>query len=84
MVRASATHVKKTISLPLDLVIAMRARSSNVSSFIAQACREKLQADDRKALETALIERCHARHSEDLALADEFFPAEQEAWDAAQ
>jgi len=80
----SAQRVKKTITLPLDLVEELKAASANLSSFVAQACREKLQADRRKAIEEQMIERCQVRYGEDRAQAEEFFEAEQEVWDAGE
>jgi len=71
---------KKTITLPLELVDDLRTRTSNLSAFIAEACREKLAADARREREAAMIERCRERYSEELQLMMEFSAADGEAW----
>jgi len=73
--------VKKTITLPRELVGRLKASTRNLSAFIAQACHEKLEADEKRAREQDMIERCRVRYQEDRDLAHDFFPAEQEAWE---
>lgn len=79
----STSHVKKTISLPRDLVDRLKVTTANLSAFIAEACRDKLLADEKRAREKEMIERCRVRYAEDLALAGDFFELEQEVWDSA-
>ena len=81
MPKTHALHVKKTLSLPRGLVEQMQGRVTNLSAFVAEACREKLEAEARRAREADMIERCRVRYPEDLAMAEEFFAAEQDAWD---
>lgn len=80
MSRAAVPHVKKTVTLPCDLIEEMRTRTSNVSAFIAEACREKLSADARREREAAMVERCRVRYDEDLLLVDDFAAADREVW----
>ena len=80
MPRTTTPRVKKTVSLPRDLIEELRTRTSNVSAFIAEACREKLAADARTELEAAMIERCRVRYKEELLLLDDFAAADREVW----
>ena len=80
MPRSTVPQVKKTVTLPRDLIEEMRARTSNVSAFIAEACREKLSTDARRAREAAMIERCRVRYQEELLLVDDFAVADREVW----
>ena len=80
MPRATSPQIRKTVSLPRDLVEEMRTRTSNVSAFIAEACREKLSADARAEREAAMIERCRVRYEEELLLIDDFAAADREVW----
>ncbi len=73
--------VKKTITLPVELVGRLKASTKNLSAFVAQACREKLESDQRRSREQDMIERCRVRYQEDQDLAQEFFQAEQETWE---
>ncbi len=80
MPRTTTPQVKKTVSLPRDLIEELRTRTSNVSAFIAEACRAKLAADARTELEAAMIERCRVRYKEELLLLDDFSAADREVW----
>ena len=80
MPRATVPQVKKTVTLPRDLIEEMRTQTSNVSAFIAEACREKLSADARRTREAAMVERCRVRYGEELLLVDDFAAADGEAW----
>lgn len=84
MPRSAGLHVKTTLSLPRGLVEQLKGHVPNLSAFVAEACREKLQADARRAREADMIERCRVRGAEDLDLAEEFFAVEQEAWDSVR
>ncbi len=81
MARSRSAVVKKTITLPADLSEELKARGGNVSAFVAAACREKLDAEARRAREALMIERCRVRYDEYLKDAEAFFDAEQEVWD---
>lgn len=84
MARTASRHIKTTFTLPQDLAKELKKRVRNVSAFVAEACREKLAQESRRAREIAMIERCRVRHREDQVMADDFFSAEQEAWDSVQ
>ena len=79
-----ATHVKKTVTLPRELIEEMRSRNSNVSAFIAEACREKLSSETRREREAAMIERCHVRYAEDLQIMEDFGAADSETWESTR
>lgn len=68
---------------PYQVVFLERADDVYVVALVAAACREKLEAEEVKARERDMVERCRVRYAEDVALAEEFFEAEREAWESS-
>lgn len=67
------THLRLNITLPKDLARRLRAKS-NRSAFIAQALREKFDAEDAARREAALAEAYRQSAAEDLRIAKEWEP----------
>jgi metal-responsive CopG/Arc/MetJ family transcriptional regulator len=75
--------VRLNITLPKGLVQAMNrvAEPRKRSRFIAEAVRQKIEQNDKEALEKLLVEGYRAAAKESLALTKEFESADLEGWD---
>lgn len=75
--------VRLNITLPKGLVQAMNrvAEPRKRSRFIAEAVRQKIEQNDKEALEKLLVEGYQAAAKESLALTKEFESADLEGWD---
>jgi metal-responsive CopG/Arc/MetJ family transcriptional regulator len=82
MVQHVASTEKVTLSFPRDLVRKVKARAAKgeLSRFVAEAVREKLEAEERALLREELKEGYRARAALHKELAREFFEAEEEAY----
>lgn len=75
-----STSQRVTISLPADLLEQVRAASEgNLSKFTATVLREHFEQERRRELREALIAGAIAHAEEDLATAEAFRYAEDEA-----
>lgn len=76
-------HTEKlTLSFPSDLVekIKGRVEKGELSRFVAEATREKLEAEERVLLREELKEGYIARAGLHRKLTEEFYEAEEEAY----
>ena len=82
MMSRSAHTEKLTLSFPADLLEKVRERveKGEVSRFVAEATREKLEAEERALLREELKEGYLARAGLHRELAEEFYEAEEEAY----
>lgn len=78
-----AATEKVTLTIPRDLMKEIRARAPQrgQSKFVAQAVRYFIAAQERQALRERLIAGYTANAEFDEALAAEWDPLSQEAWD---
>ena len=69
------------LTLPEDLWTKLRASVSErkISQYIAEATTTRLAEEERLLLKERLKEQYLTRAAQDRKLAEEFFPAEQEA-----
>lgn len=74
-------HKRISITLPEKLVEKIDGLAKNRSAFISKACISLVEYAEKKRLYQAMVQRCKDRYQEDVKLADDFFKAEQEAWD---
>jgi len=77
------TTRKITLTFPVDLLEKLRTMvpKRQRSKFIAEATRQAIVEKEREALREELKAGAIARAKEDLAMAEEWFPVEQEVWD---
>ncbi|OGF55084.1 MAG: hypothetical protein A2Z21_04680 [Candidatus Fraserbacteria bacterium RBG_16_55_9] len=82
MMRRTASTQKVTFSFPSDLVrkVKQKAPKGEVSRFVAEAVREKLESEERARLREELKEGYQARAALHKELASEFSEAEEEAY----
>ena len=75
--------VRLNITLPKGLVQAMNrvAEPRKRSRFIAEAVRQKIEQNEKEALEKLLVEGYRAAAKESLALTKEFESVDLEGWD---
>lgn len=76
-------HTEKlTLSFPSNLLekVKERVEKGELSRFVADATREKLEAEERALLREALKEGYIARAGLHRELAEEFYEAEEEAY----
>jgi len=80
--RHNTSTEKVTLSFPSDLVrkVKERAPKGEVSRFVAEAVREKLEAEERARLREELKEGYRARAALHKELAREFYEAEEQAY----
>jgi len=73
---------KITLTLPKDIMDAVRreAPPRGYSSFIAEAITYFVEERERKALRERLIAGYRATAEDDQALAEEWRPIEEDAW----
>jgi metal-responsive CopG/Arc/MetJ family transcriptional regulator len=73
---------KITLSFPADLLEKVKERidRGEVSRFVAEATREKLEAEERALLREELKKGYIARAGLHRELAEEFYDAEEEAY----
>lgn len=76
---------KVTLSLPADLTRELRKRTKRgeMSRYVAEAIRSRIEAEERERLRAQLREGYQARASVHRELADEFFTAEEEAFETS-
>lgn len=77
---------KVTLTLPAELLEKLRRRvpERKLSQYVTEALAERLAAEERAALRERLKEQYLVRAAQDRELAQEFFPAEQEAFDRVE
>ena len=80
------TKRRVNLTLPEDLWAELRARvpERKLSQYIAEAAAARLAEEKRVALRERLREQSLARAEQDFELADEFFHAEQQAFDRVE
>jgi CopG family transcriptional regulator/antitoxin EndoAI len=73
---------KVTLTLPSEVMDAVRERAEprSYSKFIAEAVTYYIQEQQRLALRERLIEGYQASAERDQALAEEWWPLDNEAW----
>lgn len=79
----NAETVRLNVTIPKDLFIALseHAGPRKKSQFIAHAIRNKIEMDQKKALDKALEEGYRNAEQESLSIANEFAFADIEGWD---
>jgi CopG family transcriptional regulator/antitoxin EndoAI len=75
-------HQRINITLPEDTVrlLDRTVTAGSRSRFIDQAIKHYVQTQSKKRLRTLLKEGAIARAERDLAVAEEWFPVDDETW----